>query len=179
MAELQAQREGGGGSHAEYGDGYSPHVAADGDYFDDSGEYEEDYGGGPGGLGDDGLDAEYPEEEEQNEMNFFNPALLSHISVQLRDRVQRGDHVKSGIAWPNSFTGRDIITAVNSLLPEHVRTKESDRRFASIVAHSLQNQLFFVEVDWDDKPLGDNVEDVFQFMSEIDGMGGTSYELPT
>jgi hypothetical protein len=47
------------------------------------------------------------------------------------------------------------------------------------VAHSLQNQLFFVEVDWDVKPLQDTVGDVFQFMNELDGMAGTTYELPT
>lgn len=64
-------------------------------------------------------------------------------------------------------------------MPDYTRLKDKDRRFALVVAHSLQNQLFFVEVGWDDRPLGDNVEDVFQFMSEVDGMGGTSYELPT
>jgi hypothetical protein len=38
-------------------------------------------------------------------------------------------------------------------------------------AHSLQNQLWFVEVDWDIKPLRDSAEDVFRFMGEMEGMG--------
>ena len=50
-------------------------------------------------------------EEEANEMNFFNPALLSHVSVQLKDKVKRGRHIKGGIPWVGSFTGRDLIVS--------------------------------------------------------------------
>jgi hypothetical protein len=49
-----------------------------------------------------------------------------------------------------------------------------------IMAQSLQNQLWFVEVDWDIKPLRDSSEDVFRFMSEMEGMGeGLTSELPS
>jgi hypothetical protein len=46
-----------------------------------------------------------------------------------------------------------------------------DRRYALVSAHSLQNQLWFVEVDWDIKPLRDSAEDVYRFMGEMEGMG--------
>ncbi len=76
-----------------------------------------------GALGDgyfDDEDEEYEEEEEDEEepeMNFFNPALLSHVSVQLRDRVERGRHVKGGIPWPHSFTGRDLVVSAKFEIP--------------------------------------------------------------
>ena len=48
-----------------------------------------------------------------------------------------------------------------------------------MVARSLQAQLWFVEVDWDIKPLRDSSEDVYRFMSEMEGMGeGLNSELP-
>ena len=50
------------------------------------------------------------------------------------------------------------------------------------MAQSLQNQLWFVEVDWDIKPLRDSPEDVFRFMGEMEGMGagdGLNSELPS
>ena len=50
------------------------------------------------------------------------------------------------------------------------------------MAQSLQNQLWFVEVDWDIKPLRDSSEDVFRFMGEMEGMGageGLGSELPS
>jgi hypothetical protein len=64
-------------------------------------------------------------------------------------------------------------------MPEYTRTATTDRRFALSVAHSLQKQLLFVEVDWDDKLLGDSVGDVYQFMNEIEGLIGSTYEFPT
>lgn len=44
------------------------------------------------------------------------------------------------------------------------------------MAQSLQKQLWFVEVDWDIKPLRDSPEDVFRFMGDLDG-GGTGEAL--
>ncbi|KAH8084690.1 Dbl homology domain-containing protein, partial [Filobasidium floriforme] len=156
--------------HQSHAAGFSPsevtgedgQVGGDG-YFDE--EMEEDY--------------DEEEAEEQNEMNFFSPSLLSHVSVQLRDRVERNSHIKGGIPWPKSFTGRDVITTIQSFMPEHTRSSSNDRRFAVTVAHSLQKQLLFVEVDWDDKPLSDSIEDVYQFMNEIEGLLGSTYEFPT
>lgn len=88
--------------HQSHAAGFSPSEVTgedgqvDGDgYFDE--EMEEDY--------------DEEEAEEQNEMNFFSPSLLSHVSVQLRDRVERNSHIKGGIPWPKSFTGRDVIVS--------------------------------------------------------------------
>lgn len=56
---------------------------------------------------------ELHEEEEDpfddDERRFINPALLSHLAVQLRDSVPRGTHVKGSIPYPRAFTGKDIV----------------------------------------------------------------------
>lgn len=46
---------------------------------------------------------------EDGDDRFFNPALLSHIAVRLRDKVPRGTHVKGSIPYPHAFTGKDIV----------------------------------------------------------------------
>jgi hypothetical protein len=51
------------------------------------------------------------EEQEVEEIHFFQPALLSEAAVQLRDRVERRRHLKGGIAWQGSFTGKDIVVS--------------------------------------------------------------------
>lgn len=116
------------------------------------------------------------EEEEVNEIRFFQPAFLSEAALQLRDRVERSRQMKGGIAWVGSFTGKDIVTTIQSLMPAHTRLSAVDRRFALVAARSLQNQLWFVEVDWDIKPLRDSSEDVFRFMGEMEGMGAGAGE---
>jgi RHO1 GDP-GTP exchange protein 1/2 len=73
--------------------GYGPNDAPDGEeggsnYMDD--EYWED-------------------EDEEDENRFVNFALLSHMAVQLRDKVLRLTHVKGGIPYPRAFTGKDIV----------------------------------------------------------------------
>lgn len=58
----------------------------------------------------------------------------------------------------------------------------SDRRVAVQVARSLQNQLFFHEVEWGNTVLQDGVEDVFMFLDDTEG-GSSAFpeleELPT
>lgn len=56
-------------------------------------------------------DEDWEEEPEVNEIRFFQPAFLSEAAVQLRDRVERRRHLKAGIAWVGSFTGRDIVVS--------------------------------------------------------------------
>lgn len=46
----------------------------------------------------------------------------------------------------------------------------NDRRIALQVAQSLQNQLFFYEVEWGGRTLSDSVEDVYMFLDD-DGDG--------
>lgn len=72
-----------------------------GGYYDDEG----------GGIYDDYASQNEEEIEEVNEIRFFNPAFLSEAAVQLRDRVSRGHHVKAGITWVGTFTGRDLVVS--------------------------------------------------------------------
>ncbi|WVR06073.1 hypothetical protein IAU60_003101 [Kwoniella sp. DSM 27419] len=140
--------------------------------------YDED--GGPSGYDDeDDWDDEVEEEMDVNEIRFFQPAFVSEMALQLRDKVERGRHIKAGIAWVGSFTGKDIVTTIQNLLPPHTRESNTDRRFAHMFALSLQNQLWFVEVDWDIKPLRDSSDDVFRFMGEMEGMGSGGDALTT
>lgn len=88
-------------SHAEGREGdFNPDMAGD-SYWD-------------GDLDVDGMyrDEEEDSVEEENEMNFFMPSLESHVAVQLRDRVERNTHIKGGISWPASFTGRDVVVSI-------------------------------------------------------------------
>ncbi|EJD07469.1 Dbl domain-containing protein [Fomitiporia mediterranea MF3/22] len=121
------------------------------------------------------LHEDYESEEdfdEEEEDRFVNLALLSHIAVRLRDKVPRGTHVKGGIPYPRAFTGRDIVSTIQAqiqreLLNMHVSS--SDRRLALHLARSLQNQLFFYEVEWGGRVLQDGVEDVYMFLDDQEG----------
>jgi hypothetical protein len=64
---------------------------------------------------------ELHEEEEDDvydddDRRFINPSLLSHLSVQLRDKVPRGTHVKGSVPYPRAFTGKDIVVWHRSVL---------------------------------------------------------------
>lgn len=59
----------------------------------------------------DGVEEEYWEGEEDDESRFINYFLLSHIAVQLRDKVPRGTHVKGSIPYSRAFTGKDIVVS--------------------------------------------------------------------
>lgn len=82
-------------------------------------------------------DGYYDDDEDPSEDGdrFFNPALLSHIAVRLRDKVPRGTHVKGSIPYERAFTGKDIV----------VRTLQISRRDnvrclnRSTVYHSITN----------------------------------------
>ncbi len=64
---------------------------------------------------------QYWEDEEEDENLFVNFSLLSHIAVQLRDKVPRGTHVKGSIPYPRAFTGKDIVVcAISSALQFHL-----------------------------------------------------------
>jgi len=56
------------------------------------------------------MDDEYWEEpDEVGADQFINCGLLSHLAVQLRDKVPRGTHVKGSIPYSGAFTGKDIV----------------------------------------------------------------------
>lgn len=75
-------------------------------------------GGGGMGLGHGGalglhheeeVDEFWDDDDELDEAAFINFALLSHIAVQLKDRVPRGSHMKGGVSHERAFTGRDVV----------------------------------------------------------------------
>ncbi|KAK7686309.1 hypothetical protein QCA50_010533 [Cerrena zonata] len=140
-------------------------------------EAQEDYD-------DDYFDEVDPSEEGDD--RFFNPALLSHIAVRLKDKVPRGTHVKGGIPYPRAFTGRDIVSTIQSVIQRELLITHgistNDRRYALQVARSLQSQLFFYEVEWGGRVLQDDVGDVYMFLDDLEGASDARVEqeeLPT
>ncbi|THU93894.1 Dbl-like domain-containing protein [Dendrothele bispora CBS 962.96] len=128
----------------------------------------------------------YWEDEDDDESRFVNFSLLSHIAVQLKDKVPRGTHVKGGIPYARAFTGRDIVSTIQSLIQRELaiihNVSTSDRRAALQVARSLQSQLFFVEVEWGGRVLQDGLEDVYMFLDDQEGPSDVTperEELPT
>ena len=78
------------------------------------------------------------------------------------------------------FLTPSLQTAIQTFIPPTLRTHQNDRRAALEVARSLKSQLYFIEVDFDDMPLTDSLDDVFTFMDESEaGAGGGFTELPT
>lgn len=138
--------------------------------------------GGSGYIEDD----YWEDEEEEDENRFVNFALLSHMAVQLRDKVPRDNHVKGGIPYERAFTGKDIVSTIQSQIQRELAINHnlstSDRRAALQVARSLQSQLFFYEVEWGNRLLQDGVEDVYNFMDDREGGSDAiteREELPT
>ncbi|CAE6417885.1 unnamed protein product [Rhizoctonia solani] len=132
---------------------------------------------------DDLDDYDYSDEDETL---FVNLALLSHLAVKLRDKVPRGTHVKGSIPYTHAFTGKDIVSTVQSTIQRQLAItfdlSTNDRRTALQVARSLQNQLFFYEVEWGGQALNDGVEDVYMFLDDQGGASDQRFEreeLPT
>ena len=155
-------------------------------------------------LHDEPQDEYWEDEDEDDESRFVNFSLLSHIAVQLRDKVPRGTHVKGSIPYPRAFTGKDIVVCsfqfffsfrCNSFLCKSTiqlqiqrelainhGVSTNDRRTALQVARSLQSQLFFYEVEWGSRILMDGVEDVYMFLDDQEGGSDAipeREELPT
>ncbi|KAF8956940.1 CNH domain-containing protein [Flammula alnicola] len=121
-------------------------------------------------LHEEPLDDYWEDEDEEDETRFVNFSLLSHIAMQLRDKVPRGTHVKGSIPYPRAFTGKDIVSTIQTQIQRELAINHgvstNDRRVALQVARSLQNQLFFYEVEWGGRVLQDGVEDVYMFLDD-------------
>lgn len=63
---------------------------------------------------DDIVDDYWDQEEEEDPAMFINLALLSHIAVQLRDKIPRATHVKGSIPHQRAFTGKDVVVRFNN-----------------------------------------------------------------
>ncbi|KAI0272596.1 Dbl-like domain-containing protein [Gloeopeniophorella convolvens] len=138
---------------------------ADDDYYDD--------------------DEDYPYSEEESLDSFVNFSLLSNIAVWLRDQVPRGTHVKGSIPYPRAFTGKDIVSTLQPRIHSELDNQgaaTNSRAIALQVARSLQQQLFFYEVEWGGRVLQDGVEDVYMFLDDQEGPADAApdrEELPT
>ncbi|KAF8892159.1 Dbl-like domain-containing protein [Infundibulicybe gibba] len=134
-------------------------------------------------LHDEGEDRfwEEADDEDDDPSRFVNFSLLSHLAVQLRDKVPRGTHVKGSIPYPRAFTGKDVVSTIQAQIQRELAINHgistNDRRAALQVARSLQSQLFFYEVEWGGRVLQDGVEDVYMFLDDQEG--APREELPT
>lgn len=50
-------------------------------------------------------------DSEEDSDRFFDFALLSRIAVKLRAKARQEEHVKGGILYPHSMTGKDIVAS--------------------------------------------------------------------
>uniref|UniRef100_V5EVQ7 Uncharacterized protein n=1 Tax=Kalmanozyma brasiliensis (strain GHG001) TaxID=1365824 RepID=V5EVQ7_KALBG len=112
-------------------------------------------------------------------------SLLSTVALLLRANVPRGVQIKGSIDYPNSFTGKDVVSTLQELLvsdavgSRHALVRSGDpisiRYVALSLAKSLKSQLFFNEVDWGEKELTDDVDEVYTFLEDsLAEMGGAS-----
>ncbi|KAH9000438.1 Dbl-like domain-containing protein [Lactarius akahatsu] len=131
-------------------------------------------------------DDDYYSDEESLD-SFVNLSLLSNIAVWMRDQVPRGTHVKGSIPYPRAFTGKDIVSTLQSRIASELLINQgvttNNRAIALQVARSLQQQLFFYEVEWGGRVLQDGVEDVYMFLDDQEGSATDAprdrEELPT
>ena len=129
---------------------------------------------GPLELHDDGDESDDP--DEVDELRFVNLSLLSHVANLLKNKVPRGTHVKGGIPYSKAFTGKDVVSTIQTYIQKEYQNNAgiplADRKLALQVARSLQSQLFFYEVEWGGRKLTDGVEDVYMFLDEGDDNDG-------
>ncbi|KAF8141438.1 CNH domain-containing protein [Boletus edulis] len=174
-------------THDDPANGYTIHGGSI-ESFDRSRPGDYAAAGGSGGVlvEEDEADEYFTDSDDPDPDRFVNFSLLSHLAVRLRDKVPRGTHVKSSIPYPRAFTGKDIVSTIQSQIQRELLINHgvstADRRAALQVARSLQSQLFFYEVEWGDKPLQDGVEDVYMFLDDLEGNSESQREreeLPT
>ncbi|PWN37942.1 uncharacterized protein FA14DRAFT_105054, partial [Meira miltonrushii] len=108
-------------------------------------------------------------------------SLLSNMALLLRDAIPRGIQVKGSVSYPHSFTGKDVVSTIEAIIPKEkldwaaqgmisaTYTATDDRQIALSIAKSLKKELFFHEVDWGSSELEDGVEEVYMFLE--DSMG--------
>ena len=115
-------------------------------------------------------------------------ALLSQVAQLLPCVIEQRTHVKGSIAYPNSFTGRTVVSAIEALLRQYLACSPqfaahspefaaNARAMAMCIARSLKTQLFFHEVDWIDHDLSDGVDEVYMFFTgDVTGAKHTDAE---
>ncbi|KAG6901527.1 hypothetical protein C0995_010826, partial [Termitomyces sp. Mi166 len=120
----------------------------------------------------DGKQSIEPVDDDEDESWPINISLLSDVAVQLRNKVPRADHTKGCAKYEQVFTGKDIVSMVQSQIRRPLAISHGmltdDRRAALQIARGLQSQLFFSEVKGDDRSkVQDNVEDVYDLVGDL------------
>ncbi|UZJ52746.1 hypothetical protein CBS101457_002066 [Exobasidium rhododendri] len=115
-------------------------------------------------------------------------SLLSNIALLLRESIPRGVQIKGSVSYPYSFTGKDVVSTIQAIIPKEVLAwteglesgdleATGERRIALLVAKSLKGQLFFHEVDWGTGELDDGVEEVYMFLEDsLAGSGAAHHQ---
>ncbi|PWN29409.1 hypothetical protein BDZ90DRAFT_230285 [Jaminaea rosea] len=119
--------------------------------------------------------------ERLTRTTFVDFCQLSHLALLLRDAIPRESHVKGSISYPNSFTGKDLVSTIQELIPrgrveaaaglegaglDEAQKQLKIRQLVLGIARSLKSQLFFHEVDWGDSELQDGVDEVYLFLGD-------------
>lgn len=92
-------------------------------------------------------------------MQYLDKTMLSNIALTFRDCVPLGTQTKGVIDYPDSFTGKDAVSTIVTLVG-------CNRRVALHIGRSLESQLFIHEVDWERiSTITDTVNCVYTFMS--------------
>ncbi|KAG5730352.1 Rho1 guanine nucleotide exchange factor 1 [Termitomyces sp. T112] len=109
------------------------------------------------------------DEVDENQNSFIHLSLLSYLAFQLEKRVPRNTYFKGNVQYEQTFTGKDIVSAIHARIQRELIITHglliTDRRASLQVARSLQSQLFFTEVEWDDSAkVKDNAGDLYNFL---------------
>ena len=118
-----------------------------------------------------------PPASSSSEPAIVNMALLSQLAQLLACCVERAVHIKRSVSYPRSFTGRELIAAVEEIVRQYIKHSPQLSPAAGVyeqwlwslamrLARSLKMQLYFHEVDWVDQELTDGVDDVYMFFFE-------------
>ncbi|KAG9293935.1 hypothetical protein G9A89_019273 [Geosiphon pyriformis] len=92
---------------------------------------------------------------------FVDPSLLSNIALAFQATVKLGTHLKGALEYPESFTGSDAVSTIESLLPPL-----TNRRIALHMARSLEAQLYFHSVNWSKVTVvRDDDDEVYTFLN--------------
>ncbi|EDR06179.1 uncharacterized protein LACBIDRAFT_300387 [Laccaria bicolor S238N-H82] len=95
---------------------------------------------------------------------FADMAYLSNVASVLRDRIPCGTHTKGYIHYPDSFTGRDVMTAIQSFIPRHLCN--APNLAALQISQSLYSQTLFRNLEWDNPLFQDSTQELYAFLPE-------------
>ncbi|PKI84592.1 Rho guanine nucleotide exchange factor [Malassezia vespertilionis] len=100
---------------------------------------------------------------------------LSQIAQLLSCMMQRHPLIKGSVVYPLSFTGRMMVSTIESMIQQYLDTMLQHpfvvppaylHYLSTSIARSLKTQLFVHEADWDDHPFTCGVGEVYMFFAD-------------